>query len=135
MVLTHELRMLYFLEHQSDESSMDKMDTFRSIRSSNELWNTFKQETTPAEFATTELIWEVYECRSQTSPDRIQTLADSLGERIPFDGLDASDVSWEGLHATLLTVRVNASFHYPNDRHVKLSIISFLQLNSKKIQN
>ena len=29
----------------------------------------------------------------------------------------------------------NASFHYSDDRHVKLSTISFLQLNSKKIQN
>lgn len=127
--------MLYFLEHQSDESPMDKMDTFRSMRSSNELWNTFKQETTPAEFATTELIWEVYECRSQTSLDRIQILADSLGGRIPFDGLDANDVSWETLHATLLTLRVNASFNYSNDRYVKLSTISFLYLKPKTMQN
>ena len=111
------------------------MDTFRSMRSSNEVWNTFKQETTPAEFATTELIWEVYECRSEPSSDRLQILADSLGERIPFDGLDANDVSWETLHATLLTVRVNAYFNYSNDRLVKLSAISFLQLNPRKIQN
>lgn len=113
---------------------MDKMDTFRSMRSSNELWNTFKQETTPAEFATTELIWEVYECRSQANLDRIQILADTLEGRIPLDGLDANDVSWEALHATLLTLRVSASFHYSNDRHAKLSTISFLYLKPKKIQ-
>ena len=111
------------------------MDTFRSMRLSNEVWNTFKQETTPAEFATTELIWEVYECRSELSSDRLQILADSLGERIPFDGLDTNDVSWETLHATLLTVRVNACFNYSNDRLVKLSTISFLQLNPRKIQS
>lgn len=125
--------MLYFLEHRSDEP-IDRMDTFRSMRSSKEVWNTFKQETTPAEFATTELIWEIYECQTQTNSDRIQILADTLGERIPFNGLDVSDISWEALHAILLTVRVNNPFHFSNDRHVKLSTISFLHLKPKKIQ-
>ena len=111
------------------------MDNFRSLRSSEEVWNTFKQETTSAEFATTELVWEIYECRSHASLDRMQMLADSLGEKIPFKGLNANDVSWEVLHATLLTLRVNPSFHDSEIRHVKLSTISFLQLNSKTIQN
>lgn len=132
-VLTHELRMLYFLEHQSDEP-IDRMDSFRSMKLSEEVWNTFKQQTTPAEFATTELIWEIYECQSQTNSDRIKILAKSLGGRIPFNGLDANDISWEALHATLLTVRVNASYHYSNDRHVKLSTISFPHLKPKRIQ-
>ena len=110
-ILVQQLKMLYYLEHQPPESPNDNMDAFRSLRDSKEVWNAFKQESTPAEYATVELIWEAYECRCQLTSDKVQILAESLPERISFDGLEADDISWEPLHATLLTVRVILSYH------------------------
>jgi hypothetical protein len=101
--------MLYFLEHASPKAPMDNMNPFRQLKSSKEIWDTFKQETTSAEFSTTELIWEIYESRNelfQNKTDKLQHLAATLSSHIPFDGLDTRDITWESLHATLLTVRV-----------------------------
>ena len=104
--------MLQLLEHHS-ESPVDNMDDFRKLRSSNEVWNTFKQESTPTEIATVELMWDVYECRceiAQGKSERLQILAENLHKRIPFDGLDSNDISWEALHVAMLTSRVNFPF-------------------------
>ena len=101
--------LLNLQHHQSSASPMDNMDAFRSLRSSERVWEEFRRESTTAEFTTMELIWDVYECQYdivQGKAEKLQTLADKLSERIPFDGLEASDVTWEVLHATLLTVRV-----------------------------
>jgi len=86
------------------------MDAFRSLRCSAEIWESFKQETTPAEFGAMEILWEVYECRSevvQGKGDKLQKLAESLDQMIPFDGLETKYMTWEALHAALLTVRVS----------------------------
>jgi hypothetical protein len=101
--------MLGFVDNRSLEFPMDNMDTFRSLRFSNEVWNKFQEESTSAEFALMELIWEIYECRCEIvhgTSNKLQLLAKNLSERVPFDGLDANDISWDPLHATLLTVRV-----------------------------
>ena len=101
--------MLYFLEHASPKTPMDNMNPFRQLKSSKEVWDTFKQESTPAEFSTTELIWEIYESRNelfQNKTDKLRHLAATLSSKIPFDGLDTRDITWESLHATSLTVRV-----------------------------
>ena len=107
-IFAYTLRMLQLLE-QPPDSPKDAMDDFRKLISSDEIWNAFKNEATSAEFQSVELIWDVYECRreiDQGKSDKLQILGDNLHERIPFDGLDVNDVSWEVLHATLLTVRV-----------------------------
>src|SRR5271154_5376192 len=101
--------MLYLLEHASPKTPMDNNDVFRRLNSSKEIWDTFKQETTLAEFSTTELIWEIYESRNelfQNKTNKLQHLATTLSSQIPFSGLDTRDITWESLHATLLTVRV-----------------------------
>lgn len=118
-----------FLEHQFD-SPFDGMEDLRN--GSNQVWKAFKLESTPAEFATMELIWEAFECRSdivQGNWDKLQILAISLDKRIPFDGLDANDISWEALHATLLTVRVNFPFKLSNDIGLSSAFLSHISMS------
>jgi hypothetical protein len=107
--------MMYFLEHASPKAVMDNMDAFRQLRSSKEVWETFKRETTSAEFATVEMIWEIYLARlglHQSKTDLIQTLSTTLAHKIPLNGLETRDITWESLHSTLLTVRVCLTLKY-----------------------
>jgi hypothetical protein len=121
-VLTYGQRMIYFLEHRVSESAApDNIGNFRQLRSSAETWNLFKQETTPAEFAAMELIWELYEAHIEvrnSKTDKLRALSRTLKTKLAFEGLDTKDVSWEVIHATVLTVQV-ASFQ--NKSHVRFA--------------
>jgi len=106
---------MYLLEHASPKTPMDNMDSFRRLKSSKAVWDTFCKETTPAEYTATELIWEIYEARSelyQGKTDKVRQLATTLSTKLPFNGLDTRDITWESLHVTLLTVRVCHALRY-----------------------
>jgi len=101
--------MLWSLQREPLDIPVESMETFRAMRSSKEVWDAFKQETTPAEFGMVEIISEVYECKSdiiQGRTEKLQSLAGSLAKRIPFGGLGLNDLTWEALHATVITIRV-----------------------------
>lgn len=109
-VHAYEEKMLISLSSQTSETSNDDLNAFRSLRSSKESWDTFKRECTAVEFATTEILWEVYECRSevlQGKTDKLKMLSESLDKQMPFEGLTAKYVTWEALHAAWLTVQVS----------------------------
>jgi hypothetical protein len=121
--------MLQFLGHKPD-SPVDNMEDFRKLRSSNEIWNTFKQESTPTEIAAMELMWDIYECRceiAQGKSEKLEILAENLHKRIPFNGLDSNDISWEALHVATLTSRVN--FPYLINLKIGLSGASLSHIN------
>ena len=109
-VHAYEEKMLVFFGSQTSGTSNDDLNAFRSLRSSKDSWDAFQRECTAIEFATTEIIWEVYECRSevvQGKTDKLKMLSESLDKQMPFEGLTAKYVTWEALHAAWLTVRVS----------------------------
>lgn len=102
-VLAHGERLMRSIE-KSDCADFEELKTLRS-----EAWETFKKETTSAEVSTIELLWDIHECQAEVSQgktEKLQTLAKDLSKRIPFDGIDANDVTWEILHSSLLLAKV-----------------------------
>jgi hypothetical protein len=88
------------------------MEKLEALKLSEEAWVAFKKETTVAESTAMEIIWEVYESRSdiiQGKPEKLQKLAENLKNTVPFEGLEVNDITWEALHATSLTIWVEIS--------------------------
>jgi hypothetical protein len=103
--------MLYILEN-TPQMRVEDMEKFNSARPSKELWDTFRNESTSAEFVTMEIIQEAYDCRSdliQNKFDKLKTLSEGLKDRIPFE-CQVDDITWEIFHTTLLTERVILRF-------------------------
>jgi hypothetical protein len=128
--------MIYFFEHRvSRSSALDNIEHFRQLRSSAETWNVFKQETTPDEFAAMELLWELSEARIDvlhSKTEKLRAFPGTLKKKIPFGGLDTKDISWEAIHATVLTLQV-ASFQNKSDiRFANASIFHSLLLSLQR---
>jgi hypothetical protein len=103
-VLAHGQRLSYHIEHRDESVNMDELRVLRSNS-----WEVFKEETTPAEFTAIDLLWEVYECQTevlQGKTEKLKVLEESLPERIPFDGIDMNDMTWDIPHSSLLTAQV-----------------------------
>lgn len=93
----------------SKGGTLDNLECFRLLRSSDEIWNAFRLETTAAEFAMMELFWENYESHVDVlngTTDKLLELSETLKNKIPLNGLDTKDVSWEAVHATVTTLQV-----------------------------
>jgi hypothetical protein len=68
-----------------------------------------KKECTPAEFEYLTLLWEIYEARremEQGKNEAVEAINETLAKRIPFPGIEQTGVSWEIVHASQLTLRV-----------------------------
>jgi hypothetical protein len=138
-VLTYRQRMIYFLEPGvSQSAALDNIEDFRRLRSSAETWNVFKQETTPAEFAAMELIWEFYEAYLEVrngNTDKLRAFSETLKIDIAFEGLDTKDVSWEMIHTTVLTVQVPSSQNKSEIRFANTSKFHSLVLGLKRTRS
>ena len=104
-VLVHGERMLSFLDILEPHISL-QMHFFEPYH---ERWEGLKQEMTSAEFGAIEVARRVYECRREIISgkfERLEEFVETLEQWIPLEGLHTKDVTWENVHATLLTVRV-----------------------------
>ena len=98
--------MLYSLENP--KSAVGNVDNLNILRAS-EQWEGLRNETTDAEFATMNLIREIFTCRDGLIKQRkydLDVLLNTLKRNIPFPGLNSNDINWEILHAAWLTVQV-----------------------------
>jgi predicted DNA-binding ribbon-helix-helix protein len=89
--------------------TLESLESFRLLKLSDETWNSVKQETTAAEFTMAELIWELYESHVDVlngATDKLLGLSEILKNKLPLEGLDTKDVSWEAVHATVTTLQV-----------------------------
>ena len=82
-----------------------------------------------------ELIWELYEAHIEvlhSKTEKLRAFSETLKTKIAFGGLDTKDVSWEVLHATVLTLQV-ASFQNKFDiRFANASRFHSLRLYLKR---
>lgn len=98
--------MLYSLDNP--KSPAINAENFKAMRASVE-WNTVRTESTAAEFATMDLIYEIFEARNGIADQGkcdLDALANILIKSIHFPGLDSNDINWEVLHAVSLTLQV-----------------------------
>jgi hypothetical protein len=99
--------MLYSLDNP--KSPAINVENFKAMRASVEEWNTVMTESTAAEFATMDLIYEIFEARNGIADQGkcdLDALANILIKSIHFPGLDSNDINWEVLHAVSLTLQV-----------------------------
>ena len=100
--------MEYLLGKKLD-GPVDSMESFRILKESENSWSAFKLETTPAEYESIELLWDIYQSNLEVvkgGAHKLQALAADLNSRIPLKGSDANEVTWAFLHGTLVTAQV-----------------------------
>lgn len=114
--------------------TLDSLESFRLLRLSDETWNAVKQETTAAELAMTELIWEIYNSHLDVlngSTDRLLRLSEILKTKLPLEGLDTEDVSWEAVHATVTTLQVVGFRGRSDSRYADASLFHLALLSPR----
>jgi hypothetical protein len=55
-----------------------------------------------------EILWDVYEFQTGVFPgkmEKLEMLAENLSKVIPFEGIDANDMTWENLHTASLSTK------------------------------
>lgn len=135
-VLAIAQRMLYSLDNpKSSELAVMYLEDLKALRSTDEEWDAFKKESTVEEFATIELISEIFACRDDVlhrGKADLDGLADNLKNNIPLPGLDSHDVNWEILHAAWLTILVWILLFCSDFRYVNMCFGSRLRVHPKR---